>query len=135
MAKDILVTENLSDSMMKAGAKLIERLDTSASEVKSAFWLYFSEEKSWRLIIASPLVDSEGPRDYYKNIVLANESAEPDEEVVSLSDIGVTNTSNQIVQLLKFAIKTGVGISGIRFSKNTINGTFIEDSYIYRSNS
>jgi len=134
MAKNILVTESLSDSMIKAGAKLVERLGLERSQVKSAFWQYISDEKIWKLIIASPLVDSEGPRKFYKRIVAANESAEKDEQVISLNDIGVTNTSEQIVQLLKIAIGTGDGISGIRFSRNTINGIFIEDCYIYRSN-
>jgi hypothetical protein len=135
MAKDILVTESLTDSMMKAGAKLIERLDANNSIVKSAFWLYFSEEKTWKLIVASPLVDTEGPRDYYKRIVDANTEAPIEEEIVSLNDIGVENTKHQIVQLLKFMIRTGDSISSIRFSRNTINGVFIEDTYIYRSNS
>lgn len=134
MAKDILVTERLSDSMMKAGAKLIERLDANNSEVKSAFWLYLSEERIWKLILASPLVDSEGPRGYYKRIDDANKQANEIEEVISLNDIGVTNLVNQMVQLLKFGVGTGGGISGIRFSRNTINGIFIEDTYIYRSN-
>ena len=135
MAKNILVTESLSDSMIRAGAKLIERLDVEQSQVRSAFWLYISEDKAWKLIIASPLVDSLGPREYYKKVVVANSVALEEEEVISLNDIGVTSTTNQIVQLLKFAIGTGDGISGVRFSKNTINGHFIEDSYIYRSNS
>lgn len=135
MAKDILVTESLTDSMMKSGAKLIERLDANGSEIKSAFWLYFSEEKTWKLVIASPLVDSEGPREYYKRVVKANSEASEQEEIISLNDVGVTNPSTQIVQLLKFMIGTGDGISGIRFSRNTINGVFIEDAYIYRSNS
>jgi len=120
--------------MIKAGAKLLERLDLEESQVKSSFWLYISDEKIWKLIIASPLVDTEGPRKFYKRIVSANESAEEDEQVVSLNDIGVVNTSNQIVQLLKMAIDTNDGISGIRFSRNTIHGVFIEDCYIYRSN-
>lgn len=135
MAKDILVTENLSDSMMSAGAKLVERLDARKSEVKSAFWFYFSEDKAWKLIIASSQVDSLGPREYYKKIVGANSAASENEEVISLNDIEVTNTANQIVQLLKFAIGTDDGISGIRLSRSTINGYFIEDAYIYRSNS
>ena len=134
MAKDILVAESLSDSMIKAGAKLVERLDAEESEIKSAFWLYFSEDKAWELIIASPLVDSLGPREYYKKIAVANSAASEEEEVISLNNIGVTNTTSQIVQLLNFAIGTIGGVSGIRFSRNTINGYFIEDSYIYRSN-
>jgi len=135
MAKDILVTESLTDSMLKAGVQLIERLDARNSEIKSAFWLYVPEEKTWKLIVASPLVDVEGPRDYYKRIVEVNSQAAGNEEILSLNDIGVTNVSNQIVQLLRAMIRTGDGISGIRFSRNTINGIFIEDAYVYRSNS
>jgi hypothetical protein len=33
---------------------------------------------------------------------------------------------------LRTAIRTDSGINGIRFSNNSINGTVIEDAYIYR---
>ncbi len=135
MAKDILVTERLTDSMMDAGAKLVARLDKNSADVKSAFWLFLSEEQLWKFIVASPLVDSIGPREYYKKINEANQLAKDSENVISLNDIGVSNTKNQVVQILKMAIATGDVISGIRFSRNTINGVFIEDTYIYRSNS
>jgi|APLak6261674355_1056100.scaffolds.fasta_scaffold00586_1 hypothetical protein len=133
MAKDVLVTEALSEQMISAGAKLVERLDTDGAQVKSAFWLFFPEERLWKLIIASPLVVSEGPRNFYKRIVVANQQAKAEEWVISLNDIGVTGTEHHIVQLLRFAVGTGAGIAGIRFSRNTINGYFIEDAYIYRS--
>lgn len=134
MAKDILVTEILSESMTKSGAELIQRLDKSSSEVKTALWLFFPEEKSWKLIIASPLVGKKGPREFYKRIIASNGEANENEYVVSINDIGVANIDHPIVQLIKFAIGTGENdVSEIRFSRNTINGTFIEDSLIYRS--
>lgn len=133
MAKDILVTEALSEQMVKAGAKLVERLDENKSDVKSAFWLFLPEERRWKLVIASTLVASEGPRNFYKRVVAANQQAETEESVISLNDIGVTGVEHQVVQLLRHAIGTGGSISGIRFSRNTINGIFIEDAYIYRS--
>ena len=50
------------------------------------------------------------------------------------TNVGVANIDHPIVQLMKFAIETGENdVSEIRFSRNTINGTFIEDSLIYRS--
>jgi len=130
-----LVTERLTDSMMKAGAELVARLDKNNADVKSAFWFFLSEEQVWKFIVASPQVDTLGPREYYKKINEANLLAEEAENVISLNDISVSNTKNQIVQILKIAIGTDDGISGIRFSRNTINGMFIEDTYIYRSNS
>lgn len=133
MAKDVLVTEMLSEQMIKAGAKLVERLDAANAEIKSAFWLFLSEEKTWKLVLASPLVGSKGPRDFYKKVVRANQLSTDEEETISLNDVGVASTDNQVVQLLRIAIGTDNSISGIRFSRNTINGMFIEDSYIYRS--
>lgn len=133
MAQDVLVTEALSQQMIEAGAKLVERLDKNSSMVKSAFWLFFSEERLWKLMVASPLVVSEGPKSFYKRVVAANQQADEDEWVISLNNIGVTGIDHHIVQLLRVAISTGDGISGMRFSRNTINGHFIEDAYIYRS--
>lgn len=132
MAKDILVTESLSDSMVKAGAKLIERLDAISSEVESAFWLYVTEERAWKLILASELAVVEGPRNYYKRVITANAQALDEEDAISLNNISVTNTSNQIVQSIGFMIRAD-DISDVRFSRNTINGVFIEDAYVYRS--
>jgi hypothetical protein len=37
-----------------------------------------------------------------------------------------------MLSLLRVAISTGPGISGIRFTHNTINNVLIEDAYIYR---
>jgi hypothetical protein len=132
MAKEILVTELLSEQMISAGAKLIDKLDNSSCRVKAAFWMFLPEEKTWKFIIASPLVKEEGPRKYYKRIVDANKEA--DGNIISLNDISVSDVDNQLIQLLKFAISTGDSISNIRFSKNTINGVFIDDTHIYRMN-
>ena len=133
MAKDVLVMDALSEQMIEAGAKLIERLDADDAEVKSAFWFFSSEDNKWKLIIASTLVGSEGPKKFYMRVIKANQTANAEEVVVSLHDIEVVNTNRQIVQLMKTIINTGNGISGIRFSRNTINGVFIEDAYIYRT--
>ena len=132
MAKEILVTELLSEQMILAGSKLIDKLDNSSCRVKAAFWMFLPEEKTWKFIIASPLVKEEGPRKYYKRIVDANKEA--DGNIISLNDISVSDVDNQLIQLLKFAISTGDSISNIRFSKNTINGVFIDDTHIYRMN-
>jgi hypothetical protein len=134
MAKEILVTELLSEQMIFAGAKLVERLDASSCFLKAAFWMFLPEEKIWKFILASTLVKKEGPRKYYKRIVDANKKAKADENIISLSNISVSDVDNQLIQLLKSAISTGNTISSIRFSKNTINGVFIDDTHIYRMN-
>lgn len=134
MDKELVVRELVSDQMIEAGKTLIERLDESNSDVRAAFWMFFPDEKRWKLIIASQLVKYDGPRQFYKRVVEANKKADELESVISLNDVSVTGTSDALVNLLSGAISTGNEISGIRFSRNAINGTFIEDSYIYRIN-
>jgi hypothetical protein len=55
-----------------------------------------------------------------------------DQLKVGIQNISVVDTQEPFISLLLGAIRTGEGISGIRFSRNTINGTFVEDTYIYR---
>jgi hypothetical protein len=134
MGKELVVREVLSEQMIAAGAKLVERLDQSQSNVQAALWLFLPEEKTWEMIVISPSVKTDGPRSFYKRILEANKKADESESIISLNDIKVADTSNPLINVLRTAISTGSGITGIRFSKNTINGTFIEDSYIYRIN-
>lgn len=134
MVKEILVTELLSEQMISAGAELIEKLDDSSCQVKAAFWMFLPEEKTWKFIVASPLVKKDGPRKFYKRIIDANKKVAAEENIISLNDISVSDLDNKLVQLLKFAISTGDSISNIRFAKNTINGVFIDDTHIYRMN-
>jgi hypothetical protein len=44
----------------------------------------------------------------------------------------MVSPKHPLLQLLKGAIQTGPGINGIRFSRNMINGTYIDDAFIYR---
>lgn len=134
MAKEILVTELLSEQMVSAGADLLKKLDDSSCRVKAAFWMFLPEEKTWKYILASPLVKEEGPRKYYKRIVDVSKDARTEDNIISLNDISVLNVDDQLIQLFKFAISTGDSISNIRFTKNTINGVFIDDTHIYRMN-
>jgi len=52
--------------------------------------------------------------------------------VFAPGDITVVKDNDPLVVLLRKAISTGLGISGVRFTNNSINGTFIDDAYIYR---
>lgn len=134
MAKELLVTDALSEKMVQAGAKLVERLDADAANIKSALWLYFPDSRNWKLILASDSVETDGPRKLYEKIQGANRDAEEPEEIISLNDIGVTTPKHELISMLSMMIGTGQGISGIRFTRNNINGLYIDDAYIYRSN-
>lgn len=134
MGKTVLVSDGLSDAMIDAGARLLGRLDAHEIDVKSAFWLYSSEDRLWRLMLASPMIDIEGPLEYYRKIMEANSGVEDDEPTISLHDVVAVSTSDQLVRSFGAAVTPDDLAEGLRFSRNAIKGFFIEDAYIYRSN-
>lgn len=134
MAKEILVSESLTNEMISVGETLLKKLDKSDAKVSATFWLYYPEEKTWKLFFTSELVKSEGPKKYYKKVVDAlNDFADKD-STLSLNNIGVTDNSNKILQLLASVFNSRKSIVKERLSRETINGQFIEDAFVYRVN-
>lgn len=132
MAKEIFITQWLSEQMLLAGESLIKRLDETDAKVQAAFWILEDEEKSWKLTIVSPLVESEGPRNYYRRIDDINESAKPDEDVIALHDISVSDTDNRIVKAINRSVIGNAILGNNRLGRNTLGGVHIEDMYLYR---
>lgn len=126
------MTQWLSQEMILAGESLIKRLDDTDAKVQAAFWLLDAEEKTWKLTIVSPLVESEGPRNYYRRIDDINESANSDEYVIALHDISVSDTDNRIVKAIKRSVLGNSILGNNRLGKNTLGGIYIEDMYLYR---
>ena len=132
MAENTVVKDQLTDAMVEAGAELTRKLDEAGLLTNAALWLFVPEINEWRLLFASPEVSAQGPRQVYEQIRLALEQLRDKASAAPLSVIGLLDQDAELVKLLKTAIRTGSGIDRIRFSKNVINGHFIEDALIYR---
>ncbi len=130
MAEETLVKEALTDEMIEAGKSIVESLDRRRFLVDAALWYYLTDQNQWRLVLATPELHVEGPRKTYRRLVQALRNAAI--HGVSLEDLAVLDTRDPLIQLLRGALKTDRSVRGIRFSKNTVNGQFIEDAYIYR---
>jgi hypothetical protein len=89
------------------------------------------EINEWRLLFASPEVSAQGPRKVYERIRLALEELGDKASAAPFSVIRLLDPNAELVKLLKTAIRTGGGVGPIRFSKNAINGHFIDDALIY----
>ncbi|MBI2150905.1 MAG: hypothetical protein HYU27_09935 [Acidobacteria bacterium] len=133
MAENTVVKEQLTGAMVDAGAALTAKLDEIGLPVTSALWLFEPDLNEWRLLFASPEVSSKGPRDVYEKIRLAIDELGPKAATIPLSVVGLLDPDADLVRLLKVAIRTGPGVNRIRFSKNVINGHFIDDALIYRA--
>ncbi len=117
----------LVENDIEVGRQVTKALDDARIAVKASFWFYEPGASEWRLIIATPLVDRKGPRAAYAAIQRALRDIE-----FPLRKVSVVGPRHSLIKLLRIALRTGGGISGIRFTHNTINNVFIEDAYIYR---
>lgn len=126
MAKEILVSEYIDEAI-----NLISELDNSGFVINSALWYYFEEAEEWRLIIATSIVDKDGPLQTYKVI---NKFIKDKNIFIHtpLRKLTVISPNDPLIKLLRMAIKTGPTISKIRFQNNFINNVQIEDALIYR---
>jgi len=116
---------------MEDGKRLIEELDKLEFPILAALWFYFPESDEWRLIIATPLIDEMGPLEAYTLLQSKLEKLKSLTEI-TLKDITIISPKDDLIKSLRIAIHTGSGISGIRFTGNTINQVYINDAYIYR---
>jgi hypothetical protein len=134
MAENEMVKEQLTEAMIEAGAELTVKLDEAGLPVTAALWFFIPEINEWRLLFASPEVSSKGPRKVYEQIQGAIEALGTKGDSVPLSIVGVLDADADLARSLKIAVRTaGHGVNKIRFSKNLINGQFIDDALIYRA--
>lgn len=127
-----MVGKTLTEKMIRSGANLVGMLDKTGYPPDAALWLYSPESGEWKLVIAEAGLRREGPRAIYEVIQETISAARTELEELSLDSVSLTSPDAPIIALLSRAIKTGPGIAGIRFTNNAIDGTVIEDAYIYR---
>ncbi len=127
-----MVETDLSKDLIDAGAELIRRLDDGGMQPDAAFWFYFRDTRAWKLVLAEVKVGKTGPKEIYRNIQRTLNAAGEALQPLELDDIALAKPDAPMVELLRLAIRTGPGIGGVRFTQNVINGTLIEDAYIYR---
>lgn len=127
-----MVETQLTPDLIREGAALVEGLDKVGVSPDAALWLYFPDIAAWKLLLAEVKVGPDGPRGVYRVVLKTLQSLRNEIAHLSLEDVALAKPDAPIIKLLAQAIATGPGINGIRFTHNVVNGTLIEDAFIYR---
>jgi hypothetical protein len=128
MDKTVLVEQDI-----KEGERLLRALDQAEVPVTGALWLYRSEADVWRYVIASPLVEQEGPLKTYARIDAVLASTSPP-IAMPLGSISARGLDDPLINELRlFAGTPGRPfVGGIPLSKSPVGDVYVEDAYIYR---
>ena len=128
-----MIEANLTKELIDAGASLVKKLDERGLAPDMAFWLYSSEEQTWKLLLVEVKLAKKGPKAAYSEVqkILAKYAQELGN--LKLDDLVLEKPDARIVELIRKAVRTGPAVSGIRFKNNVVDGTLIDDAYIYRA--
>ena len=129
-----MVKNSLVEADVLAGKRLVTALSvppySSVFKLQAAFWLYDHESQEWRLFLATPLVDEFGSLAAYTNLQQPLRSIQPTD--LSLENISVSSPRKPLVKAIKRGSRIANGAEGIRLTRNTIGGIYIEDAYVYK---
>jgi len=118
---------------IQLGEAVVRALDEAGLEVRAASWLRLAEAPSWRLVLAMPLVDQEGPRAGYKALHKAL-AKQPAPLALPLGQISVVGLKDPLYRVLRRLVKTARrAIAAIRVTDNVVDGVLVREAYIYRS--
>jgi|SRR5579871_2078876 len=112
------------------GERVLQILDQAGFKVNIALWLYSSEFEAWRLYLASPVVDVNGPKKAYVQLLSAIRSYDPD--LTSAITITLVSPRHPLMRALKRSFGETASVHGMRLGGNVIGGIFVEQAYVYR---
>jgi len=125
MAQPVLVKEDVD-----AGMELLRVLDASNFPVTGAAWIFFPDIEDWRLVIRSPRAE-QNLQAALLDIAIAMDAAGDLRSRLDLSRVKLVPPNDRMLQAMGSVVRA-TGLSNIRFSKNVINGIYIDDALIYR---
>ncbi len=130
MAEEVVVKDQLTSEMLDAGRALVKELVGVNLSLVCALWLYSSESNRWRLMIATPAADSDGPNKVYSILqeVLASNALRGFK--LRLRDIAVASPNTPLVEALRLTVKIPEGSADFRFTRSRANDVYVEDSHI-----
>ena len=94
MVETAVVKEALTKEMIEAGAELTRQLDVANLGARAVLWLYLSEYNTWRLFVALPKLNEEGPRKMYKKVQSILAKIPGHQPQIDLSDISLGSSLN-----------------------------------------
>jgi len=144
VAEEVLVKEQLSSDMIAAGDELTNRLlNYSDFGLICSLWLYTSESNRWKLVVATPIVDSSGPIHAYQMIQGIVGDDRPGYLDIPLYSISVLRSNHSLVRALRslghFQIQqlppgpkpSSTVRTWKRITFTRVQDVFIEDALIY----
>jgi len=128
-----MVKTSLVETDLLAGRRLLRTIHVAYEalfRIKSAFWMFYSESQEWRLVIATPLVDEQGPLDTYRKVQGVLFEIQPSD--LTLDNIAVISAKDPLARAFRSAMRMTPISPYLRLSRTSLGGNYVEDAYVYK---
>ena len=125
MAETTLVNDDV-----RAGSELVRILDEAGFPVTAAAWIYFPDAEEWRLVIRTPKA-AKNLQEAFLDVARAMDAKGDLRAKLNLARIKLVPPTDLLLKALG-SVVSAPGLSKIRFSRNVVNGIYIDDALIYR---
>jgi hypothetical protein len=102
---------------------------TKKFPIDGMFWLFEPESGEWNLLIATPRVDSVGPKSAYEE--LATDTKQLPAESKQLLRIELISPKHTLYQALRSVFGQTASVKGARLGDTQVGGMYIDDAYLY----
>jgi hypothetical protein len=96
---------------------------------QGVLWLREPEAGEWHLLVASPKVDSLGPRDAYR--ALADVTRKVPADSAQLLKIELISPKYPVYRALRSVFAKTKSVEGARLGNTQVAGMYINDAYLY----
>lgn len=117
-----MATAALVDRDLEVGRKIIGELKRAGIPIAVAFWAHVSQISEWQLFIATPLVDSKGPKVAYEQVLSTLDTAGIDLDI-PWRRIFLRSPKDPVLKLLEKQTIGATGSVDIMESQNIPRGT------------
>ncbi|MGD1105072.1 MAG: hypothetical protein ABSA59_23750 [Terriglobia bacterium] len=122
--------ETLDGVDIEFGRKMWQSLrDNKDFPIQGIFWLLEPNIGGWHLVIASPKVDTLGPRDAYIELspVMRGITADSSQRI----KIELISPTHPLFQALRSILGLNDSVEGKRLNNTMVGGMFIDEAYLY----
>lgn len=120
------------DALVRSGQALVRHLDETEAAPRLAMWVNFSDAGSWRLWIV-PANGLEDKREFYKIVANTISRFKPEMPDVDVSSVEYVNDNRPVIRGMREFLHAP-GIVNAKLGGNTVNGVYIPDGVLIRSN-